>query len=178
MTRDRRMTRDRLRMTRDDEIVVGRIAGVFGVHGELKCDPTTAGRIVFLPGAVLRCERGDSSSTIRLTAVRPHQKRLLLRIEGVDDATAAQAYAGASLHAPRQRADLAPGEYLDADLVGCSVVGSDGTPYGTVERVEHYPASDMLIVDGHYVPMVGAIVSQVDVGAKRVVIDPPEGLFD
>jgi 16S rRNA processing protein RimM len=172
------MTRDRLRMTRDDEIVVGRIAGVFGVHGELKCDPTTAGRIVFLPGAVLRCERGDSSSTIRLTAVRPHQKRLLLRIEGVDDATGAQAYAGASLHAPRQRADLAPGEYLDADLVGCSVVGSDGTPYGTVERVEHYPASDMLIVDGHYVPMVGAIVSQVDVGAKRVVIDPPEGLFD
>ena len=165
-------------MTRDDEIVVGRIAGVFGVHGELKCDPTTAGRIVFLPGAVLRCERGDSSSPIRLTAVRPHQKRLLLRIEGVDDATAAQAYAGASLHAPRERADLAPGEYLDADLIGCSVVGSDGTPYGTVERVEHYPASDMLIVDGHYVPMVGAIVSHVDVGAKRVVIDPPEGLFD
>jgi 16S rRNA processing protein RimM len=165
-------------MTRDDEIVVGRIAGVFGVHGELKCDPTTAGRIVFLPGAVLRCERGDSSSSIRLTAVRPHQKRLLLRIEGVDDATAAQAYVGATLHAPRERADLAPGEYLDADLVGCRVLGSDGTPYGTVERVEHYPASDMLIVDGHYVPMVGAIVSHVDVGAKRVVVDPPEGLFD
>jgi 16S rRNA processing protein RimM len=161
-----------------NEIAVGRIAGLFGVRGELKCDPTTAGRIVFLPGVLLRCDRGDSSSSIRLSAVRPHQKRLLLRIEGVDDATAAQAYVGASLYAPRENAELAAGEYLDADLIGCSVVGSDGTPYGTVERVEHYPASDMLVVDGHLVPMVGAIVSQIDVDAKRVVIDPPEGLFD
>lgn len=161
-----------------NEIIVGRIAGLFGIRGELKCDPTTTGRIVFSPGAVLRCERRDSSSSIRVNAVRPHQKRLLLRIEGVDDATAAQAYVGSSLYAPRESADLAAGEYLDADLIGCSVAGSDGTPYGTVERVEHYPASDMLVVDGHFVPMVGAIVLNVDVDAKRIVIDPPEGLFD
>jgi 16S rRNA processing protein RimM len=165
-------------MTRDDDIIVGRVAGLFGVRGELKCDPTTAGRIVFLPGAVLRCQRADSSTSIRLSSVRAHQKRLLLRIEGVDDATAAEAYVGASLYAPRESADLAAGEYLDADLIGCSVAGSDGTAYGTVERVEHYPASDMLVVDGHFVPMVGAIVLQIDVDAKRVVIDPPEGLFD
>ncbi len=167
-------------MTRDAEreMEVGRIAGLFGVRGELKCDPTSAGRIVFSPGAVLRCERGDSSSSIRLSAVRAHQKRLLVRIEGAGDATAAQAYVGAVLYAPRESADLAAGEYLDADLIGCGVVAAGGTPYGTVERVEHYPASDMLVVDGHFVPMVAAIVLQVDLAAKRIVIDPPEGLFD
>ncbi|HEX3367946.1 MAG TPA: ribosome maturation factor RimM [Candidatus Cybelea sp.] len=159
------------------DLEVGRIAGLFGVRGELKCDPTSAGRIVFLPGALLRCQRGDSSSSIRLSAVRPHQKRLLVRIEGADDATAAQTYVGAVLYAPRESADLAAGEYLDADLIGCSVVGADGAPHGTVQRVEHYPASDLLVVDGHLVPMVAAIVLQVDLEAKRIVIDPPQGLF-
>ncbi|HEY1882692.1 MAG TPA: ribosome maturation factor RimM [Candidatus Cybelea sp.] len=167
------------RVTADaqNDIEVGRIAGLFGVRGELKCDPTSAGRTVFVPGAVLRCERGDSSSSIRLSAVRAHQRRLLVRIEGVGDATAAHAYVGAVLYAPRESADLAAGEYLDADLIGCPVVSASGTPYGTVERVEHYPASDMLVVDGHFVPMVAAIVLQVDLAAKRIVIDPPEGLF-
>jgi 16S rRNA processing protein RimM len=160
-----------------NDVPVGRISGVFGVRGELKCDPTTPGRIVFSAGAELRCERGAESSTVRLTGVRPHKDRLLIRIEGVDDADAAQAYAGATLHASRERIELGPGEYLDADLVGCAVVGVDGTDYGVVGAVEHYPASDMLIVGATMVPMVAACVNQVDVVGRRIVIDPPAGLF-
>jgi 16S rRNA processing protein RimM len=168
-------------MTRDDgsgQVLVGRIAGVFGVRGELKCDPTGAGGSVFLPGTHLGCRRGESRDTIRLAGVRPHGSRLLIRIEGVDDASRAQAYAGALLYAPRARISLADGEFLDDDLVGCTVLGTDGRSYGTVQRVEHYPASDMLIVDGTYVPMVGAIVRAVEVGSRRIVIDPPHGLFE
>ncbi|HEX4014318.1 MAG TPA: ribosome maturation factor RimM [Candidatus Cybelea sp.] len=160
-----------------NEIVVGRIAGVFGVRGELKCDPTSAGRIAFAEGAILRCQRDGASSSIRLSSVRPHKNRLLVRIEGADDADAAQAYVGASLYAPRESADVAADEYLDADLVGCSVFGANGTAYGTVERVEHFPSSDMLVVSGQFVPMVSAIVTNVDLGARRITIDPPEGLF-
>ncbi len=46
------------------------------------------------------------------------------------------------------RIALAPGEYLDDDLVGCDVEDAVGTRYGAVERVEHYPSSDMLVVGG------------------------------
>ena len=157
---------------------MGRISGAFGVRGELKCDPTPAGRIVFSPGAELRCARGETSSTIRVTQVRPHKDRLLIRIEGVDDADAAQAYVGAILHAGRERIELEAGEYLDEDLVGCDVRGVDETAYGTVEAVRHYPASDMLIVGGVMVPMVAALVLDVDVAQRRIVIDPPAGLFE
>jgi 16S rRNA processing protein RimM len=160
------------------EIEVGRIAGVFGLHGELKCDPTSAGRIVFSAGATLRCEGDQTSSPIRLAQVRPHKGRLLIRIEGVDDADAAGAFVGAVLYAPRQDVVLNEGEYFDEDLVGCEVCGTDDTPYGTVERVEHYPAGDMLVVAGHLVPMVRAIVTEIDLGRRRIVIDPPAGLLD
>jgi 16S rRNA processing protein RimM len=172
------MTRDDASTGSDRTILVGRIPGIFGVRGELKCDPTSAGRIVFSPGTELCCARGEHRATVRLAAVRSHGNRLLIRIEGVDDASAAGAYAGALLYASRDRIGLGEGEYLDDDLVGCSVTGKDGTRYGTVQRVEHYPASDMLIVDGTYVPMVRSIVCEIEIAHRRIVIDPPRGLFE
>lgn len=159
-------------------VAVGRITGVFGIRGELKCDPTSAGRTVFSPGVTLRCTHGERSAAICIAAVRPHKGRLLIRIEGVGDADSAAAYASAILYAPRERVALADDEYLDEDLIGCAVVGKDGTVYGTVDRVEHYPSSDMLVVGGAMVPMVRAIVTEIDATRRRIVIDPPSGLFD
>jgi 16S rRNA processing protein RimM len=160
------------------EIEVGRIAGIFGLRGELKCDPTSAGRILFSVGAALRCEAKETSLTIRLKHVRPHKGRLLISIEGVDDAEAAEAFAGAMLYAPRENVPLNEGEYFDADLVGCAVHGTDDTLYGTVERVEHYPSGDMLVVAGRLVPMVSAIVSEINLDRRCILIDPPAGLLD
>jgi 16S rRNA processing protein RimM len=160
-----------------DEIVVGRIAGIFGVRGELKCDPTDAGRTSFSADAQLRCELGDAAWPVRIKTVRPHKNRLLIRIDGIDDADAARAYTGAVLYARREEITLREGEYLDNDLAGCSMVGIDGTSYGIVDRVEHYPASDMLVVGDRMVPMVRAIVVEIDLDRRQIVIDPPEGLF-
>lgn len=104
---------------------------------------------------------------------------MLVRIDGVADADAAQAYAGASLYAPRERVELAEGEYFDSDLVGCDVVGVDGRAYGAVKRIEHYPASDMIVMASNaMIPMVAAIVREVDPANRRIVIDPPAGLLD
>jgi 16S rRNA processing protein RimM len=160
------------------DIAVGRIAGVFGVRGELKCDPTSAGRTLFLPGAQLRCVRGAEASTIRIAAVRAHGRRLLLRIEGVEDADAAGRYAGARLCVDRDQIALAPGEYLDDDLIGCNVENVRGTHYGAVERVEHYPSSDLLVVGGRMVPLVSAIVTKIELRNRLIIIDPPAGLMD
>ncbi len=159
-------------------VVVGRIAGAFGVRGELKCDPTSAGRTAILAGSALRCECGGETRAIRVTESRPHKNRLLLRIDGIDDAAAAAELCGAVLYAPRAEIALAEGEYLDDDLLGCAVVGRDGTSYGAVEGVEHFPASDMLVVRGGMVPMVEAIVAEIDLSRRTIVIDPPAGLLE
>lgn len=160
------------------EIAIGRIAGTFGVHGELKVDVGGAGRSVVSAGVELRCARGEQSSTVCITNVRPHKGRLLVRFAGVDDAAAAEAYVGGALFAPREAIRLDVGEYLDDDLAGCTVQGIDGSIIGEVERVEHYPSSDMLVVGGRMIPMVRAIVTEIDLGHRRIVVDPPEGLLD
>ncbi|HEY3675758.1 MAG TPA: ribosome maturation factor RimM [Candidatus Tumulicola sp.] len=164
------------------------IAGPFGVRGELKCDPTPAGRTLVLAGAEFRCDFSQTpiatagavpaESVIRLAAVRPHKGRLLVRVDGVDDANAAEGYRGATLYAARDRVEVAPGEYLDGDLVGCEVFDAGGHRYGAVDSVAHYPASDMLVVAGVMVPMVSEFIRAIDVGERRIVIAPPAGLFD
>jgi 16S rRNA processing protein RimM len=49
-------------------------------------------------------------------------------------------------------------------------------------RVDHLPAQDLLIVkvreDEVLVPFVKAIVPEVDVAGGRVIVTPPDGLFE
>ena len=169
-----------MRATQKNELPVGRIAGLFGIRGELKCDPTSAGRAVFSPGAQLRLVlRDDEGETVTIESVREHKGRLLIALEEAPDATSAQRFIGATFFAPRALLDVEPGEFLDVDLVGCSVVGADGRVHGAVERIEHYPSSDMLVVNGRLLPMVRAFVKSIDVKKKEIVIDDlPAGLLD
>lgn len=164
--------------TTPSDLPIGRIAGLFGIRGELKCDPTQAGRHLFVPGAVLRCEVEGESRSIVLKSEREHKGRLLLTLEDVTDANAATAYLGGIFFAPRDRLDVAPEEYLDTDLIGCAVVAADGKSYGLVESVEHHPANDTLIVAGRMLPMVGAFIQKIDLTHKHITVTIPPGLLD
>ena len=161
-----------------DELPVGRISGVFGIHGELKCDPTRAGRDLFTAGESLRAQLvSGSSESVMLESVREHKGRLLVRFAGVASPDDGARFTGASLHAPRARVRLEAGEYLDADLTGCALY-ERGSALGTVERVDHYPASDMLVVRGKLVPLIAEFVKAIDIEKKRIDVALPEGLLD
>ncbi|HZZ65861.1 MAG TPA: ribosome maturation factor RimM [Candidatus Baltobacteraceae bacterium] len=161
-----------------NEVTAGRIAGLFGIHGELKCDPSGAGRPLFREQARFRAQlSGGVSEEITLVSVRDHKNRFLVRIEGVTTADEAQRYAGAILFADRARIVLEPGEFLDIDLEGCELVDPSGASLGRVERIEHYPSSDMLVVGGKLVPMVSQFITSIDLDRKRIQTDLPPGLL-
>jgi 16S rRNA processing protein RimM len=76
-----------------------------------------------------------------------------------------------------------PDEFHDHQLVGLRAENPDGDALGEVLRVEHAPASDLLVLrlaDGRQgmVPFVRAIVSEVDLPGGRLVMTPPDGLFE
>lgn len=115
-----------------------------------------------------------------MRSLRRHQGRPLIAFEGVENASAAQAFAGATLMIDRAGLELAAGEYFDDDLVGCTLVDARGVALGEVVGVEHYPAQDVLLIGASraMVPLVGAFVKAVDVAAKRIAVDLPPGLID
>jgi 16S rRNA processing protein RimM len=65
--------------------------------------------------------------------------------------------------------------------VGLDVV-RDGVLVGVIDRLEHLPAQDLLVVKVDdrevLIPFVKAIVPEVDVDGGRVVVTPPDGLFE
>lgn len=65
-------------------------------------------------------------------------------------------------------------EWLAEDLVGCSVLSGD-TLLGKVERLLAYPSCELLEVPGDsapvLIPLISDAVIEVDVEAKRILVD-------
>lgn len=159
----------------------GRVAGVFGLRGELKIAPSRIGDDALRDGMEVRALLRDGTSrALRIRALRRHKGRPLATFDGIADADAAQALVGATLSIDRAEAELAHDEYFDDDLVGCTLVDAHGAALGDVVAVEHHPAQDVLLVGAQraLVPLVRAFVKDVDTSAKRIRVELPPGLLD
>ena len=106
------------------------------------------------------------------------------RLDGITTKEEADALKGADLFAPRDRLPALPDdEYYHADLIGLPVHDTGGALLGTVRAVLNHGAGDLLELlppaGGATVllPFTLAAVPTVDLGAGRIVADPPEGLF-
>ncbi len=157
------------------------MAGVFGLRGELKLDPSRIGAGALAAGMTVRASLADGTAReLRIRSLRPHKGRPLVSFEGVGDANAARALVGALLAIDRAAVELAAGEFFDEDLVGCELVDEQGRGLGAVVAVEHFPAQDVLRVGPRraLVPLVRAFVRAVDVGARRIEVSLPPGLLD
>jgi 16S rRNA processing protein RimM len=143
-----------------------------GLRGEVVVELVTDVVARLAPGS--RLEAGDD--TLVVEAARPHQGRFIVAFEGVVSREGADALRGCSLRAE----PLDDPEALWVhELIGAAVSLVDGTPCGVVTAVQANPADDLLVLDsGHLVP-VRFVVGWADDGLReRVIIDPPEGLFD
>jgi 16S rRNA processing protein RimM len=79
-------------------------------------------------------------------------------------------------------APLPGGTFYRHDLIGCRVETSAGEPIGTVANVEGTLGGSRLVVAAPrgevLIPLVSEICTMLDLTAKRIVIDPPDGLLD
>jgi 16S rRNA processing protein RimM len=101
------------------------------------------------------------------------EDRPILRLRGIDDRAAAEALRGADLLVQRADAPALPAdEYWAEDLVGCAVLTRDGRELGVVDRLHPLPSCEALEVGDLLVPMVADAVLSVDIGARRIVVDP------
>lgn len=167
------------------ELVVGQVGRAHGVSGEVAVavrtdDPGAR----FAAGAVLATDPPERGP-LRVVGSRWHSGRLLVRLDGVTDRTAAERLRGTTLlvdsGALPPLSD--PDEFYDHQLIGLHAVLPDGRPVGSVTDVLHTPGSDLLALDTGgeeeaLVPFVQAIVPTVDLAAGRIVIVPPEGLIE
>lgn len=159
------------------EIVVGQIAGAFGVRGEVRVRSFCAEPADIALYTPLRADGGQVFRVLVVTGHAPGA--LIARIEGIATKEEADALKGARLWADRSRLpDPGDEEYYHADLIGLEVLDPGGAVLGKVKAVLNHGAGDLLEIarageDSLLVPFTRAAVPVVDLAARRVVVDPP-----
>lgn len=160
---------------------VGAIAGAFGVQGEVRLKSFCAEPEAIASYGPLLTEDGRQF-TLRLT--RPINGAFAARVGGVVTREQAEALKGTRLYASRESLPpLAEDEFYHTDLIGLPVFDTGGAPLGTVRAVLDHGAGDILEIARPgaaelLLPFTRAAVPTVDLAARRIVVDPPEGLIE
>lgn len=165
----------------DDMICVGSMGGAFGIRGDVRIKSFCAEPSDIADYNPLHLDDGRE---ITLTLIGPIKTGYSARVSGVKTKEQADALNGAKLFVPRERLPALPDdEFYYTDLVGLDVVDTGGALLGQVKSVQDHGAGDLLEVHGPglktsvLVPFTKQAVPTVDLNARRIVVDPPEGLF-
>ena len=168
----------------DALVVVGRIARTHGLAGEVVVNVETdfpderfcAGQVMFLAAS-------GQPREVRISTVRWHKGRPLVRFEGVESIDDAEALGRGDLRVPAEVLQpLETGTFFHHDLVGCEVVTEAGEVVGRVVRVEGPMVGSLLVVSGArgevLIPLAEHICVRIEPAAGRIVVAPPAGLLD
>jgi 16S rRNA processing protein RimM len=164
-----------------ERVCVGALGGAFGVRGEVRLKSFCAVPEDIAAYGPLYAEDGRRFE-VRVTG--QVSNGLSARISGVTTKEAADALRGLRLYAPREALPSLPDdEFYHADLIGLEVVDTGGTALGRVKAVLNHGAGDLLELHRPraagtlLLPFTKAAVPTVDLAARRIVADPPEGLL-
>ncbi len=159
-------------------ILVGRVAGAFGVKGELKVAALTGDPLALVAYSPLLGESGRPVLTLR--SGRADKSALIGRADEVQTREQAQTLRGLALYITR---DALPEpdeeEFYLADLIGLAAVSPAGEPLGRVKSVHDFGAGDLLEIEpatgapSWWTPFTKAAAPEVRLVEGLIVIDRP-----
>ena len=164
-------------------VPIGKLVSTHGIKGWLKLNiynPQSstldaAGEII------LRNNHGDSCH--RLQQCNIHQTSSLIKLEGIDGIDAAKDLVGSTVLVPETAlAPAGPGEYYYYQALGLDMVDTRGVWIGKVTRIWIKEGGDLYVVSGdsgeRLIPAVRDVIEKIDLAAKKIIINPPQGLLD
>lgn len=164
-------------------VTIARVAKTQGRKGEVAADLHTDFPEKFAERKRLFALGKDGSRReLRLQDHWPHKGRMVLKFEGVDTMSDAEALIGSELQIPlSERAKLEAGAAYISDLVGMQVF-DHGREVGRIKDVQFGSGeAPTLVVEGNkevLIPYAQEFIKSVDVSGKRLEMQLPEGLLD
>ncbi|MEM8986425.1 MAG: ribosome maturation factor RimM [Pseudomonadota bacterium] len=166
-------------------VCLGAFAGAYGVKGEARVKSFAAAPADVASYGPLTSE--DGARVFTLQRLKPLKADIFAaQIPEIKTREEAEALKGTRLYV--DRAVLPPpaeDEFYYEDLVGLAAESVDGAPLGRVRAVFDHGAGDLLeLVDipgvkgARLAPFTKDGAPIVDIAGGRIVLNPPEGLFD
>ncbi len=164
-------------------IIIGKIVGCFGIRGFLKIQPAThsIGRF----SGIISCYVGNpegKAAAVTVEEVKIRESDVLVRFSGSPDRNSAEKLVGEYLMVrDEDAAPPPPGTRFIHEIIGCEVLDSGGMRIGTVTEVYKLPAQDVWAIRTSHgsvlFPAVEEFIELVDIGKRKIVIRPPDGLL-
>jgi 16S rRNA processing protein RimM len=163
----------------DDLILVGRVAGAFGVRGEVRITSFTADPLALVDYKDLL--REDGSVGLTVLGGRVAKGGVVVRTGEIETRDQAEAARGLKLYIRRD--SLPPPEDEDefyvADLVGLAVATAEGESLGRVKSVHDFGAGDLLEIEpaqgpSWWLPFTREAVPEVRMADRQIIAVKPE----
>ncbi len=155
-----------------------------GRHGEVAADILTEFPERFAERKrVFALDESGGRRELRIESFWPHKQRIVLKFEGIDSISDAEALAACEIQIPlAERAELEQGSEYVGDLIGCTVVAG-GNEIGMVAEVQFGAGEAPLLVIREnkrelLIPLAAAYIRRMDVAGKRIELELPEGMLD
>lgn len=166
-----------------ETVLVARVLRPHGLKGEVAVAVLSdvPGRLD--PGSeCLLVRRGEAAVAVRIASRRPLGKAVAIALAGFAGRDAAEELRGATLEVPTSRVPPAPpGSYWMHELLGCGAVDVRQGDLGVVVELVEHGGGWLLSIEGDrklLVPFVAEFLRGVDVGARRIELELPEGLIE
>ncbi|MDE0885904.1 MAG: ribosome maturation factor RimM [Myxococcota bacterium] len=167
-------------------VELGRIVGAHALGGEVRVRWFGDGPDHLLGSEFVFLGEGREDSEARRYGVRGggsgRRGEIRLRLEGVDDRTAAEGLRGSMVLVDAEKLEpLGDDEFYWHELMGWSVWTEQGESVGIVRELWNTGGHDVLVVVGErgqvLVPTARAIMKEVNRAEGRIVIDAIPGLL-
>lgn len=165
-----------------DRVLMAQIGAAHGIKGEVRVKPF--GEEPLALGSYGPLETLDGTRTFEIEGLRQQKAMLVVRFKGVRDRNAAEALNGIKLYISRDELPEPEDEetFYQADLIGLDVVDASGEPMGSVLAVPNFGAGDLIEIApkggrSFYAPFTRDVVPTIDMEARRIVVDLPDGLL-
>ena len=167
-----------------DYFEIGKIVNTQGIKGDLRVVPMTDDptRFELLDFVYVFTKNGIEE--INIEKVWYHKKFVILKLEGIDDMTAAEKYKNSMVKIPADKAlPLAEDEFYIRDIYGIAVHTEQGEDLGILEDIIQTGANDVYVVsDGKkkelLIPAIKQCIINVDVENKVMTVRLLKGLRD
>ncbi len=167
-------------------LLIGKVVGVHGIKGNLKVYSYGETLSVFEPGSsILVISPKGLEKTYTVKWVKPHQRVLLMSLEGIDSRNLAEDLIGSEFFFEKAKLpELEEGSYYWFDLIGLAVFTIDNEYIGRVESIMPTGSNDVYVVKNPdkdhnneiLIPALTSVVLEIDVNLKTMRVDLPEGL--
>jgi 16S rRNA processing protein RimM len=166
---------------------VGKIVNTHGIRGELKIlSQTDFPELRFVKGSELLFVEPDSGRTVtaKVESAREHKGMFIVRFKEWDNINQVEPFKGWMVKVDEQHlADLDEDEYYYHEILGCSVVTTEGEKLGEITEILTPGANHVWVVKRPkgkdlLLPVIDPVVIEVDVEAKRVTVELMEGLLE